>query len=221
MAQTTIKQRQIAGGLDGWIPAEETWTYASATTFTISGDKTSKYQKGDKIKLTQTTVKYFYIIGISYSAPNTTVTVTGGTDYTVANAAITLPYFSKIENPQGFPHTFAYTPSITYGGGTTNPTTATASGTFRLIGNICHVIFYYNVSTRGTGDRNVVILTLPITAANSYSIAGSSWNVIYPGAIISNYPVYNATTTTCSHYLGGAMTQASGAMQSNVFYEIA
>jgi hypothetical protein len=46
MAQTTIKQRQIAGGLDGWIPAEETWTYASATTFTISGDKNWEIPKG-------------------------------------------------------------------------------------------------------------------------------------------------------------------------------
>ena len=34
---------------NGWTPAGETWTYASPTTFTISGDKTSKYQKGDKI----------------------------------------------------------------------------------------------------------------------------------------------------------------------------
>lgn len=54
--QTKIKQSQISGGLDGWIPAEETWTYASADdptfTFTISGDKTGKYSVGMKIKLT-------------------------------------------------------------------------------------------------------------------------------------------------------------------------
>lgn len=103
MAQTTLKQRQIAGGLDGWIPAEETWTYASATTFTISGDKTGKYQKEDKVKLTQTTDKYFRITNISYSSPNTTVTVDGFGIYTLANATITSPYYSKMDNPQGFP----------------------------------------------------------------------------------------------------------------------
>jgi len=103
MANTTIKQRQIAGGLDGWIPAGETWTYASATTFTISGDKTGKHQVGDKLKLTQTTIKYFRIAGISYSSPNTTVTVDGFGIYTIANATITSPYYSKAESPQGFP----------------------------------------------------------------------------------------------------------------------
>jgi len=92
---------------NGWIPAGETWTYASADsptfTFTISGDKTSKYSVGMKIKLTQTTVKYFIITAISYSSPNTTVTVYGGTDYTLANATITNPYYSTMKAPQGFP----------------------------------------------------------------------------------------------------------------------
>jgi hypothetical protein len=92
---------------DGWIPAAETWTYASADdptfTFTITGDKTAKYQAGDRIKLTQTTVKYFIITKVAYGSPNTTITVYGGTDYDLANAAITLPYYSKSKSPQGFP----------------------------------------------------------------------------------------------------------------------
>jgi len=103
----TIKASELNGLLTGWIPAGETWTYASADaptfTFTISGDKTSKYSVGMKIKLTQTTVKYFIVTAISYSSPNTTVTVYGGTDYTLANATITNPYYSTMKAPQGFP----------------------------------------------------------------------------------------------------------------------
>jgi len=91
----------------GWIPAGETWTYASADdptfTFTISGDKTSKYSAGMRIKLTQTTVKYFIITKVAYSSPNTTITVYGGTDYDLADAVITLPYYSTQKAPQGFP----------------------------------------------------------------------------------------------------------------------
>jgi hypothetical protein len=91
----------------GWINANETWVYASADdptfTFTISGDKTSKYSAGMKVKLTQTTVKYFIITKVAYSDPNTTITVYGGTDYDLANAAITLPYFSLVKAPHGFP----------------------------------------------------------------------------------------------------------------------
>jgi hypothetical protein len=95
------------GILDGWIPVAETWTYASADdptyTFTITGNYTTRYSVGMKIKLTQTTVKYFIITAISYSAPSTTVTVYGGTDYDLADAAITLPYYSMVDSPYGFP----------------------------------------------------------------------------------------------------------------------
>lgn len=117
---------------DGWIPAGETWTYASATTFTISGDKTGKYQKGDKIKLTQTDVKYFYIIGVSYSSPNTTITVTGGSNYSLTSATITSPYFSKIENPQGFPAWFSWSPSYSASASMTYTSVSTDFAKFKL-----------------------------------------------------------------------------------------
>ncbi|MEK7570699.1 MAG: hypothetical protein AAB553_00355 [Patescibacteria group bacterium] len=97
----------MEGNFDGWVPVNETWTYASADsptfTFTLSGDKTNKYSPGMRIKLTQTSVKYFIVTAVSYSNPNTTVTVYGGTDYTLANAAITIPYYSEAKAPQGFP----------------------------------------------------------------------------------------------------------------------
>jgi len=87
--------------IPGWDQAGEVWTYASATSFTIAGDKTGKYQKGDKVRLTNdSAVKYFYIISASYSSPNTTITITGETN--LANSAITLSYYSKEDNPQGF-----------------------------------------------------------------------------------------------------------------------
>lgn len=105
--QVTNLQNQIDALANGWIAAGETWTYASADaptfTFTISGDKTSKYKAGRKIKLTQTTEKYFIITKVVYSAPNTTLTLYGGTDYTLTNAAITNPYFSRQKAPLGFP----------------------------------------------------------------------------------------------------------------------
>jgi hypothetical protein len=94
-------------GADGWIPAGETWTYASADdptfTFTISGDLTAKYRVGMRIKLTQTSAKYFIITKVAYGSPNTTITVYGGTDYDLANATITDPYYSAERFPAGFP----------------------------------------------------------------------------------------------------------------------
>ncbi len=87
----------------GWVPVSETWTYASASTFTVPTDLTAKYFKGAKIKMTQTTDKYFYVASSSYSDPNTTVTIVENTSYTIADAAITSPYYSLAEDPRGFP----------------------------------------------------------------------------------------------------------------------
>jgi len=87
----------------GWMPINVTCTYASASTFTIAADVTGYLSVGMKLKLTQTTAKYFYISAIAYSSPNTTVTVNGWGIYTLANAAITLPFYSTAYAPLSFP----------------------------------------------------------------------------------------------------------------------
>lgn len=142
---------------DGWLAAGETWTYASATTFTIAGDQTGKYSKGDKIKFSQSGQKYFYIIGVSYGAPNTTITVTGGVDYTIANAAIGSPYYSKQNSPNGFPLQFNWTPAYT--GFSSNPTTTAAL--FSISGGF--VYLYYKQNALGTSNSTSFSMTgLPI-----------------------------------------------------------
>lgn len=83
----------------GWQDPGETWTYASATTFTISGDVTSIYEIGDKIRYKQGgDYKYGIITNKSYGSPNTTITISGEA---ITNAAITDNYCSKINSPVG------------------------------------------------------------------------------------------------------------------------
>lgn len=95
----------IAGG---WIVADA-MTYASADdptyTMTCSGDKTTVYYAGQRIKLTQSTggTKYFIVTKVAYSDPNTTLTLYGGTDYNLENEAISTPYYSLVKAPAGFP----------------------------------------------------------------------------------------------------------------------
>jgi len=101
MVVPAVEMDDISSAISGgWIDAGETWTYASATTFTIAGvDLTSKYTKGTKIKLTNSTVKYAYVVSSSFST-NTTVTIASEDD--LANSTITLPNFSYSDCPQGF-----------------------------------------------------------------------------------------------------------------------
>jgi len=163
-------------GFDGWIGVSDTWTYASSTSFTISGDKTSILSVGDKIKLTQTSVKYFYITSLSYGAPNTTVNITAGSDYSLANAVITSPNYSKTTSPNGFPTYFNYSPTL-------SEITSVEYARFSLNGKTCtlHLQNIIGPSSTGAGDKT---FTLPINSAihcNYYMVGQytTSWSVGY------------------------------------------
>lgn len=155
---TTISAAQLP--TDGWTSDSATpWTYASATTFTITGqDQTVKFSKGTRLKLTQTTVKYFVVVDSTFGGGNTTVTITGGTDYTFANAAISANYYSYAVNPQGYPGFFAYTP--TYTGFSADPGSLVCN--FFVVGKMCFFNLY--AGSNGTSNATGFTITLPIVA---------------------------------------------------------
>lgn len=88
---------------DGWQSVSDAWSYAGADaptfTITVPSGAASIYAVGQRIKLTQTTVKYFIITAVA----DTVLTVYGGTDYTLANAAISAISYSLMKAPLGFP----------------------------------------------------------------------------------------------------------------------
>jgi hypothetical protein len=100
----------VVGGASsgGWSRAPGTWSYSSADSpnfvASINVDATGFLQPGTRIKLTQTTDKYFIVVAVgAFSGGATLVTLYGGTDYTLTNAAIVSPQFSNIKAPFGFP----------------------------------------------------------------------------------------------------------------------
>lgn len=109
VSNVAISAGDIGGiPVDGWIDdTVDTWTYASADaptfTFTVSGDLSEVLTPGTRLKLTQTTVKYFIVTAAVFSSGTTTVTIYGGSDYTLANATISANYYSHIKGPAGFP----------------------------------------------------------------------------------------------------------------------
>jgi hypothetical protein len=201
-----------AGIWDGWIGANETWTYASSTTFTISGDLTGKYQKGDKIKLTQTTEKYFYIVSVSHGGGTTTVSVTGGSDYSVANAAITSPYYSKVESPQGFPDWFTYAP--TWSGFSANPTGGNAK--FSIKGRLCYL--RYDGWSSGTSNATGFTISAPVAAAVAVQAQvalgfnNSAW-LTQPSRVD-----LSGSTITC--YIDGATNLWTASNAKNIFFSL-
>lgn len=89
---------------NGWISTRATLTYSSASAPTFvcntSIDLTTRISVGMKIKLTHGgATKYFFITAISA----TSITLYGGTDYTLTNSEITNVYYSVVKAPYGFP----------------------------------------------------------------------------------------------------------------------
>lgn len=164
-------------GADGWIAASETWTYASATTCTVSGDVTSKYAAGDKVRLKQGGgYKYFYVVSVTYSSPNSTITLTGGSDHSLANAAITENGYSKAETPQGFPGSFNYVTTIGAVAPMNIVSATGTSATFRMTGKTVHVKIGSLIAKNGTPSY-AVTATLPLPAGGGSVGIGSADNL--------------------------------------------
>lgn len=237
MSQTTIKNRQIAGGLDGWIPAEETWTYASADdptyTFTIAADVTAKYSVGMKLKLTQTTVKYFIITAVStYSGGNTTITVYGGTDYDLADAAISANYYSMVRSPFGFPMSPAKW-SVIVTDTTTQSQANPSQNVWYNLGSITISIpigvwdLYYSVCLGGNSGATAATIGLYATLSTANNSESSLNNTVrvttgtssseaeYPRVNVGKSFIITAASKT-SYYLNTRVTEASVGFIYNV-----
>jgi hypothetical protein len=152
----------------GWVIVNETFTYASATTITVATGAASRFQKGDKLKLTNNTVKYFYIVGVA----STLLTVTGGSDYALADAAITSPYLSRVGRPFGFPGYFSHTMVLDGWSGT--PTQA-SKFSISTGGTVTFSVYITGTSDETTGAGTN--FTLPVTPVN---------NMYYPVRVTDN-----------------------------------
>jgi hypothetical protein len=117
---------------------------------------------GDVLKLTDVTVKYFYVITVA----DTLLTVTGGITYALTGGAITLNYYSKASSPVGFPQWLAYTPTGI------SAANVTHTGRFQILGRLCRV--QYHAAMTGAVTFTTMP-TLPVTAsAGIITTKGSS-----------------------------------------------
>ena len=95
-------------GLDGWVYDTDAWHVQQISpTYQfkiVSKDVRYRFPKGTKIKLVQSgATKYFYVIATAYTSGNTIITITGGSDYALANENISGQAYSYVAAPQDFP----------------------------------------------------------------------------------------------------------------------
>jgi len=153
--------------IDGWILVPETWTRTGNHTYTIAaGDLTAIYRKGSKVKYKAGGGFEYGVIGSSsYAANLNTINLIPNTNYAMAAATITDPYVSFIENPEGWPDTFNYTPVVTSGtGAITSYSIIYAS--WKVITKNIKVDVGFNITNNGTGAGQVNVTT-PLTIAKA------------------------------------------------------
>ena len=179
--------------VNGWSAESLTWTYASATTFkTLGVDTRTRYSVGTKLSCTDAAVtKYFYVVSSSFST-DTTVTITGGSDYTLSGGAITNPMYSYMATPYGFPGSFTVNLS---------PTGWTAAGLaqdnhFSINGRSLWLAFnIYGSSNAASATKTG---TLPVASALATDDVMSTYRVEDNG-VVPNTPgmalITHATTT--------------------------
>lgn len=143
----------------GYTLVTETWVYASATTITVPTGAASKYQVGDRVRLTNSTVKYFVITVVA----DTLLTVFGGTDYTVANTGISSVSVSRAPRPFDFPAYFNYTPTYGAQAGNFSATPTTTYCRANITGKQYDVWVYFN-GTLATATADYIQLTIPALA---------------------------------------------------------
>jgi hypothetical protein len=207
---------------DGWIPSNQTWTYASSTTITVPSSAASIYSVGDKIKFTQTTVKYFYIVAVA----DTLLTLTGGTDYTVTNATISSKYYSKMVSPVGFPAEFNCASPVWDTGyidnGTPGQQPTAGTSKFSCSGRILRLRVGLGSSNVVKNGAGVVFQLAPpvglpaITDTVGGCIGSAYWGDDFPGVVT----LVNSTTikTLSVHSIGDNISLAySGLLISYTF----
>lgn len=188
----------------GWMVLATAGARISATQLTVAGDVTAFVKIGTKIKLTDTTTKYFYVLAnATYSAPNTTVTILGGSDYSLVGTPSNV--YISWGNPPDFPAWFAYAP--TPGGFSANPT-----GVYRFCVNGRKVCVVIRQTAAGTSNATTLTLTAPIVAA---TVTNMGWvgfcaaqdngvNLTAPGLLTLDSA--SSTITAYKDMSGGAWT---------------
>jgi len=198
--------------------SQDTWTRTGNHTFTVAGDVTTKYRKNTKVRYKDGGSYEYGVIGSSsYSSPNTTVTLITNDDYAMAAASITDRYLSYVDNPEGFPDWFNFTPSTITGWGASPP--ASAHYKWRTFG-VDNISFHINQPNDATSTTTTIIFSLPITAM---TLAGAIW-IALPGQCVNNsgvpaapcYGEIQSAGTTVTFYLDYAGTAWTAANNKRI-----
>jgi len=227
LTNKTLVSPVITTSFDGWVAlGAATYEASDDPTYTISfaSDMTGVLSAGMRIKLTDSTVQYFIITGVgAFSGGKTIITLYGGTDYNLSGGAITLPYYSVMKAPFGFPlNPTKWTQALASlnSGNQTTPTQNvwynTGSNSLAIPIGCWNIEYNAYLTAQINSSTSIVGQTTLSTANNSESdtettrsiaILGALGNINIGASLYSNKVL--TLTTKATYYLNIRTTTAS------------
>lgn len=160
----------------GWIPTTVTWTRTGNHTFTLSGDLTTTYRKGTKVKYKDGgSFEYGVIASSTHAAGTTTVQLIPNTDYTMAAATITDKFISYIETPEGFPQW------LNFDAAPTGFSSVPSSPVYRWTTKANTIFIAYVEANNGTSNATTFGASAPV--APIQNVTGVAGTLVDNGAL--------------------------------------
>jgi hypothetical protein len=164
-------------------------------------------EKGRRISGTATATDQCVIIG-RFAA-----TLSAGAGYTWSVPTFTAS--NLIQRPIYETRWLDWLPTITYSGGTTDPTSNTVNvARYRLSGNMVN-LYMKSTLVFGSGNRTATFFTLPIGRFDTSNLFFSSSNTITGASIYGSAYTNDATKITYAHTMS-----SNGTYVANGFYHI-
>lgn len=196
--QVTALDEQLTNSQNGWYAIADRFTYSAANTIFVGVNAGERYQIGDYLWMQNDGNKYFNIIAVG----STTITVTGGTSFVLANAEISDVYISRAQNPFGHPQWYSWTPSAyTASGLMTWGTVTPTDSRFCICGRNVLLEGRYLGTTAGVANNKLIINGLPVTPANPTNNSFPLWVLDGAGVERGGFGYVNTTgTLTAAKY---------------------
>lgn len=201
------------------VPFNLNWTRTGAQTMTVPANLTAFIGKGTRIRLTDTTTKYFNVQSAVWSGSITTVTFITSTDYSLISTPSNVSYSNA--TPSDFPLVFNYTPSYSCSGSMTISAVSTTLAQFYVLGS--HVFVSIKATfTLGGSAASEVQVTLPANHQSGYESFAGAFTVNGATLLLTSCQIINNQMRFFGNAnLGNWSTGSAREVRGSCFYPIA
>lgn len=196
----------------GYIGLNSLVTQTGANTCTVPLDVSGIITAGDKVRLVDSTTKFFNVLAVTFTGGVSTITFITSIDYSLIGNPTSF-YYSHELTPVGFPSKFNYLPTMTGKNAMTVSSVVITYAEFYCYGRLINVNANIVFTVGGTPDIEVFVSLPSTNLANASYGAGFVNN----GSFVSSVIEFGLLGAGC---YGGTATSTNWTVGANRQIEI-